>query len=85
MSRTYDEHDRRWGWLRCRIPVRTDSRSNLDERLRFGNAVAAVVVRRVSCSDAMPYLKELNEFLAFNNRSGSREASVEAPRLEESP
>ena len=58
---------------------------SLDESLRYGNAVAAIIVRRVSCSDAMPYLKELNEFLALNTRSGTQEASVEVPRLEESP
>ncbi len=58
---------------------------SLDECLRYGNAVAAIVVSRISCSDAMPYLKELNEFLAGNTRSRTQEASVEAPRIEESP
>lgn len=57
----------------------------LHECLRYGNAVAAIVVSRISCSDAMPYLEELNEFLALNTGSGILEASVEAPRLKESP
>lgn len=35
----------------------------LQECLRYGNAAAAVVVSRVSCSDAMPRLEELKEFL----------------------
>lgn len=33
----------------------------LEECLRYGNAAAAAVVRRVSCSDAMPRLEELEE------------------------
>ncbi len=41
----------------------------LNECLHYGNAAAAMVVSRVSCSDAMPRLDELNEFL--------REASTE--------
>ncbi len=36
----------------------------LEECLRCGNAAAAIVVSRVSCSDAMPYRNELKEFLA---------------------
>ena len=55
----------------------------LDECLRYGNGGAAIVVSRVSCSDAMPYLKELNAFLALN--TGGQEVPVEAPRLEERP
>ena len=39
----------------------------LDECLRYGNASAAVVVSRVSCSDAMPYLTELTEFHAMTS------------------
>ncbi len=35
----------------------------LIECLRYGNAVAAVVVSRVSCSDAMPTLEEVKEYL----------------------
>ena len=38
---------------------------SLDDCLRYGNAVAAIVVSRISCSDAMPYLKELKELLAL--------------------
>ena len=55
----------------------------LDECLRYANAGSAIVVSRVSCSDAMPYLKKLNAFLALN--TGGQEAPVEAPRLEERP
>jgi 5-dehydro-2-deoxygluconokinase len=55
----------------------------LGECLRYGNAGAAIVVSRVSCSDAMPYLKELNAFLASN--TGGQEVPVEAPRLAERP
>jgi 5-dehydro-2-deoxygluconokinase len=36
----------------------------LEECLRRGNAAAAVVVSRVSCSDAMPYTRELEAMLA---------------------
>ena len=36
----------------------------LDDCLRRGNAAAAVVVSRVSCSDAMPYPHELEAMLA---------------------
>jgi 5-dehydro-2-deoxygluconokinase len=36
----------------------------LDECLRRGNAAAAVVVSRVSCSDAMPYPAEVEAMLA---------------------
>lgn len=35
----------------------------LEEALWHGNAAAAVVVSRVSCSDAMPYREELEEYL----------------------
>ncbi len=35
----------------------------LEECLRYGNAAAAVVVSRVSCSDAMPYPDELRDAL----------------------
>jgi len=35
----------------------------LPECLHYGNAVAAIVVSRVSCSDAMPYMSELKNFL----------------------
>ena len=55
----------------------------LDECLRYGNAGAAIVVSRVSCFDAMPYLKEPNAFLALH--TGGQEVAVEAPRLEERP
>jgi 5-dehydro-2-deoxygluconokinase len=48
----------------------------LDECLRYGNAAAAIVVSRISCSDAMPYLKELNEFLASAAGIGTQEAAV---------
>jgi sugar/nucleoside kinase (ribokinase family) len=58
---------------------------SLDECLRHGNAVAAIVVSRISCSDAMPYLKELNEFLALTPYAGTHEGSVEASRLKEGP
>lgn len=36
----------------------------LEESLRRGNAAAAVVVSRVSCSDAMPYPREVEAMLA---------------------
>jgi 5-dehydro-2-deoxygluconokinase len=35
----------------------------LEHCLRYGNAAAAVVVSRISCSDAMPYLEELAQHL----------------------
>lgn len=35
----------------------------LEQCLSYGNAAAAVVVSRVSCSDAMPYPEELRELL----------------------
>jgi 5-dehydro-2-deoxygluconokinase len=35
----------------------------LPQCLRFGNAVASIVVSRVSCSDAMPYFSELQSAL----------------------
>jgi 5-dehydro-2-deoxygluconokinase len=35
----------------------------LEQCLSYGNAAAAVVVSRVSCSDAMPYLGELTQLL----------------------
>lgn len=35
----------------------------LSQCLQFGNAVASIVVSRVSCSDAMPYLSELESAL----------------------
>jgi sugar/nucleoside kinase (ribokinase family) len=35
----------------------------LPQCLLFGNAVAGIVVSRVSCSDAMPYLSELESAL----------------------
>jgi 5-dehydro-2-deoxygluconokinase len=41
-----------------------DSALPLEECLRYGNAAAAVVVSRVSCSDAMPYPDELTRLLA---------------------
>jgi 5-dehydro-2-deoxygluconokinase len=37
----------------------------LEECLRYGNAAAAVVVSRVSCSDAMPFPEELSQLLAI--------------------
>jgi len=40
-----------------------DGRS-LADCLRHGNAAAAVVVSRVSCSDAMPYPHEVEAMLA---------------------
>jgi 5-dehydro-2-deoxygluconokinase len=36
----------------------------LEDCLRYGNAAAAVVVSRVSCSDAMPYPHEVEALLA---------------------
>jgi 5-dehydro-2-deoxygluconokinase len=41
----------------------------LEECLRYGNAAAAVVVSRVSCSDAMPSLDEVVGVLATENAS----------------
>jgi 5-dehydro-2-deoxygluconokinase len=35
----------------------------LEQCLSYGNVSAAIVVSRVSCSDAMPYLRELTELL----------------------
>ncbi len=46
----------------------------LEECLRYGNAAAAVVVSRVSCSDAMPNLEELGEFLRVVAPKGLRSA-----------
>jgi 5-dehydro-2-deoxygluconokinase len=43
----------------------------LEECLRYGNAAAAVVVSRVSCSDAMPYPEELTQLLATMRYTGS--------------
>jgi 5-dehydro-2-deoxygluconokinase len=43
----------------------------LEECLRYGNAAAAVVVSRVSCSDAMPRLEELTEMLGSAARLNS--------------
>jgi 5-dehydro-2-deoxygluconokinase len=57
---------------------------SLEECLRHGNAAAAIVVSRISCSDAMPYLRELNALLASAVR-GTLEGAVEAPRLTEGP
>lgn len=39
----------------------------LEECLRYGNTAAAVVVSRVSCSDAMPRLEELADLLGRTN------------------
>ena len=36
----------------------------LEDCLRYGNAAAAMVVSRVSCSDAMPFPEELTQLLA---------------------
>ena len=35
-----------------------------DSCLRYGNAAAAIVVSRLSCSEAMPRLNEVEELLA---------------------
>jgi 5-dehydro-2-deoxygluconokinase len=35
----------------------------LEDCLKYGNAAAAVVVSRVSCSDAMPHLQEIEDCL----------------------
>ena len=58
---------------------------SLDECLRYGNAAAAIVVSRISCSDAMPYLKELLEFLVLAPPTVIQEIPVEAPRHKEGP
>jgi 5-dehydro-2-deoxygluconokinase len=58
---------------------------SLDECLRYGNTVAAIVVNRISCSDAMPYLKELHEFLALAPQPVILELPVDAPRHKEGP
>ncbi|HZP00373.1 MAG TPA: 5-dehydro-2-deoxygluconokinase [Terriglobia bacterium] len=50
----------------------------LDNCLRYGNASAAIVVSRVSCSDAMPYRSELEEFL----RTVGGQTAPEAPARE---
>jgi 5-dehydro-2-deoxygluconokinase len=42
----------------------------LEECLRYGNAAAAVVVSRVSCSDAMPYPDELTHLLGTVSCTG---------------
>jgi len=42
----------------------------LREALQLGNADAAVVVSRVSCSDAMPYLHELEQPGKPTSKSG---------------
>jgi 5-dehydro-2-deoxygluconokinase len=41
----------------------------LDDCLRYGNAAAAVVVSRVSCSDAMPRLDEVAKLLEANGET----------------
>ena len=56
-----------------------------DECLRYGNAVAGIVVSRISCSDAVPYLKELLEFLVVAPPTVIQEIPVEAPRHKEGP
>jgi 5-dehydro-2-deoxygluconokinase len=43
---------------------------DLTDCLNYGNAAAAIVVSRVSCSDAMPRLQEIEECLE-NNKQGS--------------
>lgn len=48
----------------------------LEECLRYGNAAAAIVVSRISCSDAMPYLEELNELLASAGETRKQEPAV---------
>jgi len=45
----------------------------LAECLRAGNAAAAIVVGRVSCSDAMPYRSEINALLRTAPGSVERE------------
>jgi 5-dehydro-2-deoxygluconokinase len=47
------------GFLAALLDGRT-----LEDCLRYGNAAAAVVVSRVSCSDAMPYPSEVEAMLA---------------------
>lgn len=44
----------------------------LPECLQYGNAAAAVVVSRVSCSDAMPHREELEEFLRATEEETSK-------------
>ncbi|MGP4039682.1 5-dehydro-2-deoxygluconokinase [Gracilibacillus sp. D59] len=36
---------------------------DLDKAMRFGSASASIVISKHSCSDAMPTVKEINEFL----------------------
>ncbi len=43
---------------------------SLDEALWYGNAAAAIVVSRVSCSDAMPYRAELEKRCAETSPAG---------------
>lgn len=43
----------------------------LEECLQYGNAAAAVVVSRVSCSDAMPRLDEVTSLLAAGKATNS--------------
>ena len=47
--------------------------------------LAAIVVSRISRSDAMPYLKELLEFLVLAPPTVIQEIPVEAPRHKEGP
>lgn len=44
--------------------------------LRYGNAAAAIVVGRVSCSDAMPYLAELEKALHAGHASACGEQTA---------
>jgi 5-dehydro-2-deoxygluconokinase len=44
----------------------------LDECLSYGSAAAAIVVSRVSCSDAMPYREELEQFLVERQAKPAR-------------
>ncbi len=43
----------------------------VDECLQYGNAAAAIVVSRVTCSDSMPYLHEIEDLL--RRGAGNRE------------
>ncbi len=39
----------------------------LSESIKYGAAAGAIVVTRVGCSNAMPYLSEIEEFILNYN------------------
>ena len=56
------------------------TRELVEEALAYGNAAAAVVVSRVSCSDAMPTLDELAAHLPPRFRPAQLARAVDTRR-----